>query len=206
MKDLSIIPLFSKVLFTTILSLTDKQKKDIISIMENESFRSANNNSEISLNLNILKSNKLKFLKKEIMSCFNNFVNDTLSFKNNKFKITNSWITKVGQNNLGHSHNHGNSFYSGVFYIDVNENSGKITFINVNKSAFELKPNEYNNLNSPKWSIQPKNNQVIFFPSEVYHQVEENKSNTIRYSLAFNIMPIGKIGVEDSNMNIKIYE
>lgn len=206
MKDLSIIPLFSKVLFTTILSLTDKQKKDIISIMENESFRSANNNSEISLNLNILKSNKLKFLKKEIMSCFNDFVNDTLSFKNNKFKITNSWITKVGQNNLGHSHNHGNSFYSGVFYVDVSNETGKITFINVNKSAFELKPNEYNNLNSPKWSIQPKNNQVIFFPSEVYHQVEENKSNTIRYSLAFNIMPIGKIGVEDSSMNIKIYE
>lgn len=206
MKDLSIIPLFSKVLFTTILSLTDKQKKDIISIMENESFRSANNNSEISLNLNILKSNKLKFLKKEIMSCFNDFVNDTLSFKNNKFKITNSWITKVGQNNLGHSHNHGNSFYSGVFYVDISNETGKITFINVNKSAFELKPNEYNNLNSPKWSIQPKNNQVIFFPSEVYHQVEENKSNTIRYSLAFNIMPIGKIGVEDSSMNIKIYE
>ena len=200
------IPLFSKVLSTSILSLTEKEKKYIFSFIKKDTFKIANNNSEISSSLNVLNSNKLKFLKHKIISCFIEFANNTLLLKNNKFKITNSWITKVDKGNIGHSHNHGNSFYSGVFYIDVNENSGKITFINVNKSAFELKPNEYNNLNSPKWSIQPKNNQVIFFPSEVYHQVEENKSNTIRYSLAFNIMPIGKIGVEDSSMNIKIYE
>ena len=206
MNSMYILPLFPKVLFTTNLSLTEKEKKYIFSYIKKDPFKLANNNSEISSSLNVLNSNKLKFLKHKIMSCFNDFMNNTLFLKNNKFQITNSWITKVNEGNIGHSHNHGNSFYSGVFYIDVNENSGKITFINVNKSTFELKPNKYNNLNSPKWSIQPKNNQIIFFPSEVYHQVEENKSNTIRYSLAFNIMPIGKIGIEDSSMNIKIYE
>lgn len=206
MNNLSIIPLFSKVVATTILPINIKEKTDLIYEIKKSNFKKANNNSQISSNFNILKSIKLKFLKQKIMSCFVDFVNNTLLLKDIDFKITSSWITKVGQGNIGHSHNHGNSFYSGVFYIDVDDDTGKITFLNVNKSTFELKPKEYNNLNSPKWSIQPKNNQIIFFPSEVYHQVEENKSNTIRYSLAFNIMPIGKIGVEDSNMNIKIYE
>lgn len=206
MKDLSIIPLFSKVVCTTLLPLNNKEKIDLKQTIEKVSFKKANNNSQISSNLNILKLTKLKFLKQKIMNCFMEFVNSTLLLENIEFKIISSWITKVGQGDIGHSHNHGNSFYSGVFYIDVNDNTGKITFINVNKSTFELKPSEYNNLNSVKWSIQPKNNQIIFFPSEVYHQVEENKSNIIRYSLAFNIMPVGKIGVEDSSMNIKIYE
>jgi len=206
MKDLSIIPLFSKVVSTTLLPLNNEEKIDLKQTIEKVSFKKANNNSQISSNLNILKLTKLKFLKQKIMNCFMEFVNSTLLLKNIEFKITSSWITKVGQGDIGHSHNHGNSFYSGVFYIDVDDNTGKITFINVNKSTFELKPSEYNNLNSVKWSIQPKNNQIIFFPSEVYHQVEENKSSTTRYSLAFNIMPVGKIGVEDSSMNIKIYE
>jgi len=206
MYDLSIIPLFSKVVATTILPLSNIEVKDIAFIIKKTNFKIANNNSQISSKLNILKLQKLKFLKEKILSCFTEFVSKTLYLSDIEFKITSSWITKVGQGNIGHSHNHGNSFYSGVFYIEVNNNSGKITFINVNKPTFELKANEYNNLNSQKWSIQPKNNQIIFFPSEMFHQVEENKSKSIRYSLAFNIMPIGKIGVEDSCMNIKIYE
>jgi len=45
---------------------------------------------------------------------------------------------------------------------------------------------------------------LIFFPSETYHRIVNNKSNKIRYSLAFNLIPVGPIGdkTNDGFVNI----
>ena len=43
---------------------------------------------------------------------------------------------------------------------------------------------------------------VVFFPSEVYHRVEQNDSGNVRYSLSFNIMPKGTIQEVDMSDSI----
>ena len=43
----------------------------------------------------------------------------------------------------------------------------------------------------------------IIFPSEMYHSMQKNKSNIIRHSLAFNIIPIGTYGDGDSHYESK---
>ena len=73
-------------------------------------------------------------------------------------------------------------------------------------TRFNLYCNSYNTYNSKSWKITPVNGMLIFFPSEVHHQILKNNSNIERYSLAFNLMPTGKIGIEnsDSFVNLKI--
>ena len=39
---------------------------------------------------------------------------------------------------------------------------------------------------------------IIFFPSYMCHKVCEHKDDTLRHSLAFNIMPTGIVGEGDS--------
>jgi len=200
MNEFFTIPLFPKVVSTTILNMNKDEKNTLTNYVKNIKYNIANTNSYNSVNLKILDDKKLSFLKNKIIETFNYFKKETLKCNGN-FKITSSWTTKVTPKNIGHSHNHTNSFYSGVFYIS--SNNSDITFLNTNRPSIEVKYEEYNNLNSNKWNITPKENQIIFFPSEVYHQVEENKSENIRYSLAFNIMPVGQIGIGDSNINLK---
>ena len=44
---------------------------------------------------------------------------------------------------------------------------------------------------------------IILFPSNLRHSIEKNLSNKIRYSIAFNTLPLGEIGTGDSKINFK---
>ena len=95
--------------------------------------------------------------------------------------------------------------FSGVLYIQTDENSGAINFINSNNdSSFQLNRKEYNQYNATDYSIFPKNGLLIFFPSEMNHKILKNNSNNTRYSLAFNFFPTGYLGDGDSFVNLTI--
>ena len=100
-------------------------------------------------------------------------------------------------------HNHNNSMWSGVFYFgnEESKNTG-IRFSDfANKmNGFCLTPSEYNDWNCSSWDWYPTNDSVIFFPSQTPHTVLPNRSNGIRYSIAFNLMPIGFCGRGDSSI------
>ena len=48
----------------------------------------------------------------------------------NDFEITTSWLTVSKKNEQSTFHNHNNCMYSGVFYLQTDENSGDIVFEN----------------------------------------------------------------------------
>ena len=48
------------------------------------------------------------------------------------------------------------------------------------------------------WRLEPKKNRLVVFPSYLYHKIEKNTSDEVRHSLAFNVMPDGIIGQNDS--------
>ena len=89
--------------------------------------------------------------------------------------------------------------WSGVYYVDVPQKSGGITFENFDVQRFQLQVLDYNENNSDKVTIVPETDTIIFFPSEVYHKIETNESNMTRYSIAFNWLPIGEIGDDTSD-------
>tara|TARA_Y100001963_G_C6630882_1_gene376253 strand:- start:189 stop:794 length:606 start_codon:yes stop_codon:yes gene_type:complete len=123
----------------------------------------------------------------------------------NEYRITTSWFTQIKKGDITAYHNHKNSFYSGVYYFDeYDHESGVISFLNPLKDLqdFTIRYEGDSIHNSIEWNIPPKKNLLLLFPSYLYHRVKNNISNNNRYSLAFNIVPIGEYGVGDSTYTI----
>ena len=62
---------------------------------------------------------------------------------------------------------------------------------------------EYNLYNSEAWRFIPEKHDLIIFPAETYHKIETHLSKENRYSLALNFIPTGKIGIYDSQLELK---
>ena len=137
-----------------------------------------------------------------ILSKFKSFA--TKMSYSNDFRITTSWITEMKRGDYSQLHNHKNSFYSGVYYFDeYDSNSGNIVFYSPvsDLQDYLVEPKEYTLYNSDSWSIPPEKNLLLFFPSYLKHRIDQNFKNTPRYSIAFNIVPIGEYGRDDSTYN-----
>lgn len=78
-----------------------------------------------------------------------------------------------GQVTLPHSHDDDDECLSGVYYVDIPENSGDLilTF----KSATQR--------------VVPQSGRFVFFPPEIRHEVTENKSSAARLSVGMNFGP-----------------
>jgi uncharacterized protein (TIGR02466 family) len=155
---------------------------------------------------NILESEHLKDLKKEIEFQFNLYATKYLKIDTSRieFYITTSWINRHHKGDEGDNHYHINSLFSGVYYIDA-ENKGGISFENTGISdvRFQLPITECNTVNSGNYGLTPKNGDLIIFPSSLMHKIEKNNSDYFRYSLAFNIFFKGKLSGAESYLEIK---
>jgi ectoine hydroxylase-related dioxygenase (phytanoyl-CoA dioxygenase family) len=54
---------------------------------------------------------------------------------------------------------------------------------------------DYNIYNCQSWSITPKNNDIILFPSMLEHSSEPNRTDIPRYCIAFNVFVRGTFGI-----------
>jgi uncharacterized protein (TIGR02466 family) len=143
--------------------------------------------------------------KQTILNKFNEVKNEYLGHTDTDFVITRSWVTKTEKNSDSYYHKHTNSYFSGVFYFDgCTEDSGPIEFENpLNSfSSFSMYVGTTNAYTSKNRSVKAGKNTLIFFPSFVSHRIGLHLSDTPRYSLAFNLHPIGEYGRGDSAVNI----
>ena len=199
-KQTLVSPIFSKPLYS---KFTDIDTKKIVSMLEKYDFHDEYGNTEpgvadmslVSNNLHVLDDNKFKFLKDKIMKEFYLYASDVMKYVN-EFEITTSWFTMSTKGQRSNFHNHSNCMISAVLYLQTNENSGDIAFQNYNNERYSLHTKEWNIFNSPIWRLKPVDGLLLIFPAEVHHAIEENKSDTTRYSLAFNLMPTGLLGVD----------
>jgi len=205
-----ILPLFSKVFCKQILeSITDENLKSIQSFIEKLEYQKSGlyyktvgkNNPSISKSLKVLESPELKFLKDILTYETKIFLQDYMKYDQCDFIISTSWISKTNKNETSHYHNHNNSFYSGIFYVNTNSDSGNIMFENFENKRFKINTKENHIFNCNSYTFVPENKMLLLFPSEVYHKILDSFSNT-RYALAFNILPKGTIGESDSKIII----
>ena len=157
----------------------------------------------------VLEREEFASLKSKIEKVLNRYVYTGLNVASHiQFYITNSWVVKHEKGDSAHLHRHDNSLLSGVVYIQTDERSGAIVF-DVGSPSSIFPPAirvEYSNLNlfnSPSWAHYPFDNDILIFPSHVLHKVEENKSDTTRYSLSFNVFLRGRLGEGMSILDIK---
>ena len=188
---MEILPLFSSPLIVDYLDINpielDKEKNYI-----------TNNTYHVNDSYRILE--KYPKIKKVILNKFKKFAEETLHYNNN-FEISTSWLTITKKGEASTSHCHKNCFYSGVYYYrDYNDNTAGIEFNNPIAQLPDILviPTNYNILNSQTWELKPKKNMIIFFPSYLVHKILVHEDDPPRHSLAFNIIPIGKYGKQDS--------
>ena len=87
----------------------------------------------------------------------------------------------VNQKHSYNAHHVHEGLLSGVFYLQVPEDSGRLILCNpaVRSDNHAIRIKDY--------AIQPENLALIMFPSWLEHYVEPNNSNDERISISFNI-------------------
>ena len=193
------LPLFpSPVLKLYVEENTDQLNKHIEKADFIRTTAFGSNWSYTSSDVRLLK--KYPRIEKILLNKFKRIAKENLHYKND-FIINTSWMAKTDPGGYSQMHMHKNSFYSGVYYFDEYDNdSSALEFENPLTAYpdFQLIPTEFNIMNSNSWKIWPEKNLLVLFPSYLRHGVLKNKSNETRYSLAFNIVPVGKYGEGDS--------
>tara|TARA_R100001594_G_scaffold2921_1_gene11251 strand:- start:1102 stop:1650 length:549 start_codon:yes stop_codon:yes gene_type:complete len=177
--------IFSNYIHTDLLSLnTKKIKKEIFHIKskdkgrtisnyggwQSQDFKKMNENFKIlfkSINTSVKEVEKYLNLKKEL-------------------SLDNYWCNINYFGSFNRPHNHENSTVSGVYYVDVYNNSGNIVFMNKNLNSFYTKINNYNEYNSSTFQLRPEKNLCVLFPSYLNHYVEPNLNKKERISISFN--------------------
>tara|TARA_R110000803_G_scaffold49018_2_gene101938 strand:- start:1497 stop:2081 length:585 start_codon:yes stop_codon:yes gene_type:complete len=110
-------------------------------------------------------------------------------------QISTSWFNTLNKDEYIQTHNHYNSYISGVFYLTEGSSivfgspiETKYYFINTNS---DTKSNSYN--------IKPEPNLLLLFPSYLYHKVLPSDLDN-RISIAFNIIPKGEFGPDTGKL------
>jgi hypothetical protein len=144
--------------------------------------------------------------KKIILNYINLYLKGILKYTNIDFSVTSSWATKLEPNSYSYLHNHKNCYLTGVLYFDdfYDSKSGLLEIHNPydHLTSYEFFPSEINELNTKTISIIPEKNLLVLFPSYLKHSTSLSKSKNNRYSIAFNVIPVGTYGYGDNIVTI----
>ena len=162
-------------------------------ILDYKSKTVGNLGNKITENSFVLEDPELKNLKIALENKLQEYFFDVYKSKEVDPYITQSWINFTENSEWHHNHKHPNSFISGVFYLQAIEND-KLYFENNQDAMFEFQSEDYTLYNSKTWWMPVQDNTVIFFPSNLSHEVMKNKTDRTRISLAFNCFIKGTFG------------
>lgn len=193
-NDIEILQLFPTSLCSINLPemVSDFWEKQV----QNENFYTEGDNPHWQTERTILENNleMKEFFLVVVKDCL-----DQLGYVDQKFKITTSWLTATESKTSPLYHNHMNSWYSCVYYFQ--DSCSDLVIINDKRRDIDVVLAKGTIHTKNECRISPLKNQFIMIPSYLYHQITKNTSKETRHSLAFNIMPSGKVGHADSTMD-----
>ena len=144
-----------------------------------------------SQNFDLTNDNTAKKFAKIIEKFYKKVIIDEMGWKYNsdRVKIEGMWsiINKKGSFNI--QHNHPNSYLSAAYYVRHPEKSGKIRFFDPReqKNIRYPKIKKYTDLSAVIIEKDPKEGDLLIFPSYLYHSVGENLSEDDRIVVSFNV-------------------
>jgi uncharacterized protein (TIGR02466 family) len=113
--------------------------------------------------------------------------------------ITAAWLNvHDNPSAMQYEHVHQDTF-SGVFYLQVPQNSGKLVITNPGINPLwqgAMLTNKKNRFNSDRLKIEPVEGHVFLYPSYLPHGVEPNMHNESRISIGFNVIAVPKEHVD----------
>lgn len=156
-------------------------------------------------NTYILNEPECKNLSEFILDKVTYFAQNILCIDYPEFKFTQSWISQKYPGESHAYHQHSNSIISGVFFYGTpTEETPALTFrkntSNGNNYNIYINHSPYRNESEyghEEIFIKFTPGLLLLFPSYVFHSVPLNSTDTVRNSLAFNVVP--KYGLGDIN-------
>jgi uncharacterized protein (TIGR02466 family) len=128
------------------------------------------------------------------------------SFK--KLNLTESWFNKSSRGEWHHLHKHPNSYISGIYYLNTMSSAHTVlkskNLWYSDFPLFEVFENMGTNFEYNSFSVKPEAGKLILFPSALQHSVDENLSDTDRYTIAFNSYPDFKHEEDGVFLNLKV--
>ena len=128
-------------------------------------------------------------LKNKIEEGANEYHHEIQLKKNLKQKIDIIWANINGKEHSNEYHAHPRAILSGAFYLTKGKTPivfghpfSAITTYFWGESIVE----EWNEITSGEWRIEPRLNNLLIFPSWVQHKVSINEEDTDRISFSFN--------------------
>ena len=181
-------PLFPQPVYFS--KLERELTKEELKVVDEHKKKTYKNKGNITSDNNYVLENKaLKNLKKDLNKKVINYFNEVVCTSNSIIPyITQSWINYTETNQFHHKHSHSNSYVSGVFYIDADEEVDKIKFYKRSHPQIMLNPTKYNIFNAKSWWYPVNTGDIILFPSSLEHAVERKKGTNTRISLSFNVL------------------
>lgn len=116
---------------------------------------------------------------------------------NTKPKCQEMWANVNYKYSYNKEHIHPDTLWSGVYYVKISENCGKL-FLKDPAKIKEIKSpilnDENNRLNYqwPEMIYTPIEGRLIMFPSWLPHDVGQNMSDDFRISISFNLNQVWK--------------
>lgn len=136
---------------------------------------------------NLFKLVEFAELKKIIDAAIHK-TTEMVGYKNLNIIPTSCWANINPQYGSNKIHDHANSLFSGVYYIQTPENSGDLTFYDPREAKTFYKPplKEYNQYSADAVKFKPVPGLLLVFPSWLKHGVDPNMSSEERISISFN--------------------
>ena len=128
-----------------------------------------------------------------------------VDYNKHTVEITNSWINVMFKGQNINPHDHANSMYSGVCFINAPKGSGDLTFYVNRYMTLQPQLHEINLFNATKKIISPKNGMICMFPSHLQHYVtpcNQEDPKEPRISLSFNAICRGQYGEQTKLLTI----
>ncbi|NBP16119.1 hypothetical protein EBU95_17335 [bacterium] len=169
--------------------LIQEELKNIVSkcnFKYNPIYKNSHKISDTSFFENILQVHNCNYFLNELHNHIGKYlqgIGSPIDLSKEKYKVT-SWITLNDRGDYTAQHNHSAADLSGVYYIQVPENSGNLFFKTPNKGLIS----SYCYYHLPEVCIvNAKEGIICLFPGWLDHGVLSNESIESRISLSFNI-------------------
>ena len=108
------------------------------------------------------------------------------------YEVRNLWLNEYARSDACQFvHNHYGYMISGTYYVDTPEGSAPVVFTNPMyqfNAAFPADEiREYDVFNSDFWKVVPIEGEVVFWNSNLLHEVPEGSNKDPRRSISFDI-------------------
>lgn len=138
---------------------------------------------------NLVSDQRFETIMKFVKFSIENFAH-SLGYDLNKkhLRITTLWANVQYQGGAHRKHIHSGSQFSGVYYVEAPENSGKLKLSDP-KEAFRMiepPPDNSTQFNALEVDIAPESGRIVVFPSYLQHEVVNHPGKDMRISMSFN--------------------